>query len=72
MVCYVCHSEGRRTEAVAVCMGCGVALCPDHLVREKLAVWKDKQTGMATMRTKLPSPLPRTVCAECHRALNQT
>lgn len=72
MVCYVCQMRGDHAEGAAICMVCGVGLCREHMIREKLAVWKGVHAGMGTTRVKLPSPLPRTVCAECHQALHQT
>lgn len=37
MNCYVCDSNERLSEAVAVCKHCGVALCRDHFDAELLA-----------------------------------
>ena len=32
MICYDCAAIGRTTTAVAVCAGCGAAVCLDHAV----------------------------------------
>ena len=72
MICYVCNKQGKSTLAVAVCIVCGMALCPDHVVREELPLWEDTGAGMGTTRRKLPERLPRIVCAECQHALLQT
>jgi hypothetical protein len=72
MNCYVCNRQGKDTPAVAICIVCGMALCPDHVVREELPVWQEVHAGMGTTRRKLPETLPRIVCAECHAALIQT
>lgn len=71
MVCYICAESGSRSEAVAICIMCGMALCKDHLVREELPVWEELHTGMAATRRELPDRLPRFLCQDCHRALHQ-
>jgi len=72
MVCYVCAQKGARSEAVAICIVCGMALCQEHLVREELPVWQKLHLGSAETRVELPDKLPRFLCQECHRALRQT
>jgi len=72
MICYVCGQQAKNTPAVAICIVCGMALCPEHLVREELAVWESVSAGMGTTRHKLPETLPRILCAACHRALQQS
>lgn len=37
MQCYLCDSVGRAIEAVAICRGCGVGLCRDHMDQGLLA-----------------------------------
>lgn len=32
MKCYVCAKEGKDTEAIAICIVCGMGLCEDHIV----------------------------------------
>jgi hypothetical protein len=71
MICYVCDQSGRREEALAICIVCGVGLCREHVVREELPVWETLHTGLGEQRRGLPLRLPRFVCAECHQALRQ-
>ena len=71
MVCYVCAQEGARSEAVAICIVCGMALCQEHVVREELPVWQKLHLGPGEMRVELPEKLPRFLCQDCHRALRQ-
>jgi hypothetical protein len=72
MVCYVCNKQGKETPAVAICIVCGMALCPEHLIREELPVWEKVFAGMGETTRKLPETLPRILCAPCHSALKQT
>ena len=71
MNCYVCNKLGKDTPAVAICILCGMALCPQHLVREELPVFQDVSAGMGTVRHKMPETLPRILCSECYHALHQ-
>jgi hypothetical protein len=72
MTCYVCAAGGRRTDAVAICIVCGMALCADHVRREELPVMARLHTGLGEARRELPERLPRMLCQECYRALHQT
>jgi len=38
MKCYQCAKSGVDTEAVVICIICGMGLCMDHLFREELLV----------------------------------
>jgi hypothetical protein len=71
VTCYVCNQQGRETSAVAICIVCGMALCPEHLIREELPVFERISMGMGMQSIKMPETLPRIVCAECHHALHQ-
>jgi len=57
--------------AEAICIVCGMALCPEHAIREEVPVYETVETGMTATRHKLPAALPRIVCPECHQALHQ-
>jgi hypothetical protein len=72
MICYVCAQADVRTEAVAICILCGMALCQEHLLREELPVWEKVQTGMGETRRQLPATLPRFLCQPCHGAMRQS
>jgi hypothetical protein len=72
VVCYICDQAGTRTDAVAVCIVCGMALCKDHLIREELPVWERLHTGLGEPRRVLPERLPRFLCRDCYKALHQT
>lgn len=37
MNCYVCDSNDRANEAVAICHHCGIALCREHVDQALLA-----------------------------------
>jgi hypothetical protein len=71
MICYVCDQQGKRTEAVGICIVCGMAVCREHVVREELPLWERVHTGLAEQRRELPERLPRFLCPECARALHQ-
>jgi hypothetical protein len=65
MNCYVCDNTGRAVTGVAVCHGCGVALCREHLDDDLLGDRPQGQTrrscthqlhgaAMARRRATLP------------------
>ncbi len=40
MKCYLCAEEGKETDALAVCIVCGVAVCKEDLVRDEVSFWE--------------------------------
>ena len=56
MKCYVCAKEGKDTEAIAICIVCGMGLCEDHIGHEELEVWTG---GYPFPAEKLDETLPR-------------
>jgi hypothetical protein len=66
MECYVCKHNKVDTQAIAVCIVCGMAVCKDHLVRADIDMWEG---GYPIPPSKLKKKLPRVLCKECHNAL---
>ncbi|MBE6493356.1 MAG: DUF2180 family protein [Methanosphaera stadtmanae] len=66
MKCYMCSLEGKETEAVAICIVCGMGLCEDHIVREEIELWTG---GYPFPSEKLDQTLPRILCRQCYEAL---
>ncbi|MFQ6118647.1 MAG: DUF2180 family protein [Methanosarcinales archaeon] len=68
MKCYLCAKIGKDTDAVALCIVCGMGVCKDHLVREEIPVWD----GDYPVRLKPDiEKLKRIVCIPCHEALKE-
>jgi hypothetical protein len=65
MHCYDCSKEGKETPAVAVCVDCGAAVCPRHLVSEPEPVRRSMSTGRVWSRTDAR----RVLCQVCHGTL---
>ena len=60
MQCYVCAKAGKQTEAVGICIVCGMGLCMDHALREDVDLWRGA--------TRSPKRRPRRSCrAFCAR-----
>lgn len=36
MKCYMCALDGKDSDAVAICVVCGMGLCMDHVIREEI------------------------------------
>lgn len=66
MRCYVCAMQGTETEAVAICIVCGMGLCMQHAIREEVAVWEG---GYPFPSRKVNKPMPRILCPECADSL---
>jgi hypothetical protein len=66
MQCYVCAQSGVKTEAIAICIVCGMAVCQEHLIRADVDMWEG---GYPFPPRKLKKKLPRVLCKECHSAL---
>jgi hypothetical protein len=68
MKCYMCDLEGGDSEAVAICIVCGMGLCLEHAIREEIELWAGVNPVPAH---KLKRTLPRFVCKDCHDAIHQ-
>jgi hypothetical protein len=70
----VCAQEGTDTDAVAICIVCGMGLCIDHAIRDDLEFWEGEliRTEMVKeteLHVKIPKKLPRFLCKECFDVL---
>ena len=75
MKCYVCASEGVDTDAIAICIVCGMGLCMEHVIRNDISFWegeliRTEMVGEGGTQYKLPKKLPRILCEECYKVLN--
>ena len=50
MKCYICAQQGKKTDAVGVCIVCGMAVCREHMIREETPIW-DYVWNMLTEQT---------------------
>jgi hypothetical protein len=64
--CYVCSQTGSKSEAIAICIVCGMAVCKEHLIRADVDMWEG---GYPFPPHKLKKKLPRVLCKECYSAL---
>jgi hypothetical protein len=68
MKCYICAQSGEVTDAVAVCIMCGMGVCREHMIREETPVWK----GDYPVRLeKDVEHIRRALCIPCHEALKE-
>ena len=65
MKCYVCAKEGRDSDAVAVCIACGMGTCMNHTIRKEIDVWEG---SYPLPSRKLPRKMPRMLCPDCNAA----
>jgi hypothetical protein len=71
MKCYVCAKQGKREEAVTICIVCGMGLCAEHAFRQELLVRDIIDWGFGEEKIEYPHTLPRFICPECKRAIEQ-
>ncbi len=69
MKCYICKKAGKETDAVAICIVCGIAVCMEHQIREQVPVKETYKWGLGEEEVTLPMPLPRILCTWCYEAL---
>ena len=65
MKCYMCALEGKDSDAVAICIVCGMGLCMEHVIREDVEIWEG---GFPFPSKKHEKPLPRMLCEWCYEA----
>jgi len=68
MKCYLCAEEGADSDAVAVCIVCGMGLCMKHAIREEHDVWEG---GYPFPASRVSKSLPRILCPDCYNALKK-
>jgi hypothetical protein len=68
MKCYICAEQGKTSDAVAICIICGMGICMEHLVREETELWKG---GYPFPAEKMKRTIPRILCTICHDAFKE-
>ncbi|AIY90309.1 DUF2180 family protein [Geoglobus acetivorans] len=68
MKCYICKEQGKDTEAVAICIVCGMGVCMEHLVRKDVELWKGDYPFPSR---KLKKTVPRILCSICNEAYEE-
>lgn len=65
MKCYMCALEGKDSDAVAICIVCGMGVCMEHAIREDVEIWEG---GFPFPSRKHEKPLPKILCPWCYEA----
>lgn len=68
MKCYVCATQGKETDAVGICIVCGMGVCMHHAIREERSVWEG---GYPFPAKKAGATMPRILCPDCASAIQQ-
>jgi hypothetical protein len=73
--CYLCAEEGKDTDAVAICIVCGMGVCKDNSVRDKISFWEaqfmSSDLSPEGGRFSLPKSIPRILCNVCYEAVRK-
>lgn len=68
MKCYMCAQQGKDSDAIGVCIVCGMGVCREHMLREETPVWD----GTYPVRLKPDTEhIKRIICPPCHEALKE-
>lgn len=65
MKCFDCAALGRDIDAVAVCIGCGAAVCPDHA--HVMPNWLTR-TAVINRTVRVEPPARAIHCGLCQQA----
>lgn len=68
MKCYVCAKMGKSTDAVAICIVCGMGTCMDHTIRRDVEIWEG---GYPFPAKKLAKKIPRMLCPDCNASYKE-
>ena len=68
MKCYICAREGKSSDAVAICIVCGMGTCMEHTIRREVDVWEG---GYPFPAKKLGKKIPRMLCQDCNAAYKE-
>ncbi|MDD2438822.1 MAG: DUF2180 family protein [Methanosarcinaceae archaeon] len=68
MKCYMCAKEGKNTDALAICIVCGMGVCAKHLIHEETPVWEGDYP--IELKPDLEH-IKRIVCKACNEALKE-
>ncbi|MDD1718434.1 MAG: DUF2180 family protein [Methanoregulaceae archaeon] len=69
MKCYICEEMGGDSEAVSICIVCGMGLCRRHAIRNDLEIWEG---GYPFPAKKKGMKLARILCKYCDAALRSS
>jgi hypothetical protein len=59
MKCYVCAKQGKDSDAIAICIKCGMGMCMDHANYEEHDVFEEDYSTIRVKYKKLPHKLNR-------------
>mgnify|MGYP001607045750 FL=1 len=77
MLCYKCAKLGKETQAVGICVVCGMGLCKDHVnIAEvtftEMVLMDTTSIAMLGMDQKRQRKAPRFLCDDCYAGVAQT
>jgi hypothetical protein len=77
MLCYKCAREGKETNAVGICVVCGMGLCREHVnVAEvtftEMVLGDSGSMAMLGLERRLERKAPRFLCDECYAGVAQS
>ena len=76
MKCYVCAEKGVDSDAVGVCIVCGMGVCMEHATVEEVTFWEaqrlESSTVSGTFGGSVAKKIPRILCPYCLISLSES
>ncbi len=77
MKCYKCAESGVETDAVGICVVCGMGLCMDHANMTEISLWEAHQMDGVPLSAlgiekKKETKVPRILCELCYTRVEDT
>ena len=74
MKCYKCAKEGKDTDAIGICVVCGMGLCIDHVRVTEVSFWEvnymdNIEVSAIGLENRVERKAPRFLCDDCYASL---
>ena len=71
MKCYKCAQEGKDSDAVGICIVCGMGLCKDHAIMTEVSFFETEvleRLGISGLgiENKQELKVPKILCDTCY------
>lgn len=71
MKCYKCAQEGKDSDAVGICVVCGMGLCMEHARMTDVSFWEAHMMEWQTVaglgiEDRVETKVPKILCDECY------
>ena len=77
MKCYKCAEKGVDSDAVGICVVCGMGLCMDHAKMVEVSIWEALQMEMGSVAglgldSEVETKVPKILCDICYARFDRS